>query len=210
MIVIQARENSTRFPQKWAHEIDGVKIIDRVYQACEQTSIRPIVFAVPNSCEKIIRHCRNNRYCVYDHEGDENDLIKRFINAMYCYDAERCLRITCDCPYHMPQEMEWAWKHGQDVDFCSNGWPEGRTTPDGVDCEVYSLRLLRWMDKNVIKGLAVDYRQHLPLCIYEWRCRCESAGFHLKRLDWPVNLSHIKTSIDTQEDIERMREGGLI
>jgi len=206
MIIIQSRQNSKRFPNKWRHEIDGVKIIDRVYQACEQTTIRPIVFAVPAKDFGIRTHCDDMGYNCYIFEGDENDLIKRFLEVMVQTEHERCLRITCDCAFHFPQEMSWVWEHGKDVDFCSNGWPSGRTTIDGCDCETYSLRLLRYMDKNV-QG---HYREHLPLWIYDHEDVLRGDGFHVKSLNWPINLSHIKTSIDSQDDIERMRRDGLI
>jgi spore coat polysaccharide biosynthesis protein SpsF (cytidylyltransferase family) len=204
MIIVQARMGSTRFPRKVLDcTIDGVPLIDRVISRCLDSTIRPIVVAIPGKDSKLSDHIgAGGLASVFDYDGPEDDLVARYLRVLehYHFDAkDRCLRITADCGYHMSSEMDYVWRKGQAVDFCSNGWPEGRTTPDGVDCETYSLRLLNWMHRNIPAKDPV--REHLPLYIYQHADELRARGFTLARTDWPVNLSHIKFSIDRPSDL---------
>lgn len=208
MIIIQARANSKRWPKKYRANIDGVPMLNRVVDQCRQTSIRPIVVATTDA--EVLEHCKPRGIPCLHVVCPDNDLIKRYIITMRTMQKERCLRVTADCPYIFPQEMQWIWQRGQGLDFCTNGHPHGRTTPDGVDCEVYSLRLLEWMDKQL--EATDDGREHLPLSLYSnvFATEAMSNGFLLGRLDWPVNLSKVKFSMDREEEYEQMKEKGLL
>lgn len=206
MIVIQARLDSKRWPKKVLADINGIPMIDRVYRQCQLSDIRPVVVATPEADAELIDYCKRKRYCVYPYEGDRNDLIGRYYNCLLEFGGERVLRITADCIFHMPQEMVWVWMQGQVDDFTSNGWPEGRTVADGCDAEVYSRKLLTWMNDNVTDPFE---REHIPLHLYRNHEKLKDK-FYFNRLDWPVNLSHIKTSIDSPADLEKMRKDGLI
>jgi spore coat polysaccharide biosynthesis protein SpsF (cytidylyltransferase family) len=206
LIAIQARLDSRRWPKKVLVDINGISMIDRVYEQCRLSEIRPVVIAVPAADTELIEHCQKRGYCVYQYGGDRNDLIGRYYHCLMEFGGERVLRITCDCPYHMPQEMIWVWMHGQIDDFTSNGWPEGRTVLDGADAECYSRRLLTWMNENITDPFE---REHIPIHLYRNHEKLKDR-FYFNRLDWPVNLSHIKTSIDSTADLDKMRKDGLI
>ena len=206
MIVIQARLDSTRWPKKALVKLDGIPMIDRVYKQCQLSDIRPVIVAIPADDLELGEHCQHAGYCTYLYGGERNDLIGRYWGALQEYGGDRVLRITADCPYHFPQEIAWVWSNGQIDDFTSNGWPEGRTTPDGVDAEVYSRRLLKWMYENVTDK---RYREHLPLYLYEHEAELKSK-FYLNRVDWAVDFSNVKFSMDRPEDYENIKKAGLI
>lgn len=204
-IIIQARTGSQRWPGKVLEPIDGIPMIDRVIAQCNKTGLDTFV-AIPENDEKLICYCTENNISFIT--GSENDLIDRYYTTMTKLGAIACLRITCDCPFLFPQEVLWV-KHEAErlgLDFCTNGYPPTRSTPDGIDCEYYSMALIKWMRSFVLGG---TYHEHLPLWLYDHWEEVESL-FAIGHVDWPVNLSKVKFSIDSNVDVLAMKEMGLI
>jgi len=206
MLVIQARLDSKRWPRKVLADIDGIPMIDRVHKACMLSGVKPVIVAIPEGDTELWDHCRKQGFICFPYDGDRNDLIGRYLAVVKELGYDRVLRITCDCPFHFPQEISWVWLQGQLDDFTTNGWPQGRTVADGCDAEVYSRRLLEWMDYNVTDLTA---REHLPKFLYENEAEI-SKQFTINKLNWPVNLSWVKTSIDSLADVQLMKAQRMI
>jgi len=190
---------SKRWPGKVLADVAGMPMILRVVKQCMAAHQSDIIAAIPDKGNDDLRVLLDN-YCIDIYEGSADDLIDRYICASGNYGG--VIRVTGDCPFVFPTEIE-----NIDIlastgvyDFISNGFPIGRTTPDGTDVEYYSQRLLLWMDRNAVDPL---YREHLPLYIYD-NLNEVSRQFKIKRVDWPIDLSHIKFSIDTPADLERV------
>ena len=208
LIGIQARLTSTRWPGKVIEPINGDPILLRVCKACQDSGIGwQVLMPYNEQNAPLSKFCNDNKIGYMGFPCDENDLIGRYIEFCEYHNLDGVLRVTADCPYIFPQEIQWIQYMAMvsEADFVTNGYPVGRTTPDGVDCEYYSHRLLSWMHKSIKDP---RYREHVPLYWYEHSIK--EAGFVGIRADWPVNLSGIKFSIDSPADVDRMRKDGLI
>ena len=83
-------------------------------------------------------------------------------------------------------------------DYISNVDERFRTTLDGADCEVISRRLL---DDTAQRATAPSDREHVTTLIRREPPAWAKIGVVLNHFD----LSWIKLSVDTEEDLERVR-----
>ena len=134
-------------------------------------------------------------------EGDEFDVLSRYVNAAKHYNADYVIRITGDCPLSLAYVIEGAAKIGlrSHYDYVSNCDERFRTSIDGLDCEFISTKLLNWAGDNA--KTAYD-REHVTPIIRRESPSWANLGVIINHLD----LSHIKLSVDTQEDYERACE----
>lgn len=136
-------------------------------------------------------------------EGDENDVLSRYVNALELYQADYVVRITADCPHipphHITKHVRAAITKGRDLTTNVHY----RSFKEGWDCEVLSARLMKWIGQNADS----DYdREHVTSLV--------SVGKPFPFMHSPdglpsichimqnVDESHIKTSIDTMEEFE--------
>lgn len=133
-------------------------------------------------------------------EGPEDDVLTRYAMAVQRFNPELVVRVTGDCPMH---EATIIGKHvgyavGRGYDYISNVDPRFRTALDGVDTEVISSRLL--VDTHRRATEAAD-REHVTTLIRRDPPLWARMGFVCGFFD----LSDIKLSVDTPEDLERVR-----
>jgi spore coat polysaccharide biosynthesis protein SpsF (cytidylyltransferase family) len=75
--------------------------------------------------------------------GPEHDVLQRHIIAAEAVGADTIMRVTSDCPLIDPDVCSLVLQAYRDtgVDYCTNALP--RSWPHGLDCEVFSLDLLK-------------------------------------------------------------------
>ena len=138
--IVQARLNSTRFPNKVLADINGKPMIVHVLERAKQIKgVDLVVAAIPRTdamLEKVIRSAG-----VFPVLGDEADVLSRFVEAIKGREADTIMRLTADCPALDPvvasktlslflanrPKSDYA-----DNDTLSSGYP------DGWDVEVFS------------------------------------------------------------------------
>lgn len=203
VIGIQARSTSTRFPRKCdaliggkrslEHVIDAAKAAERYSRKFERTNEfsaeawliipegDPLGDTFSGSCRIL--------------QGPEHDVLSRYIMLLDKTGADFVVRITGDCPlipsYIISRHMKLAGDLS--LDYLSNIYEDCRTAIDGEDCEVISARALRWLDKNALNPFD---REHVTTALRRERPQ----GFELGATLGYFDLSHVKLSIDTQED----------
>ncbi len=189
--IIQARMGSTRLPGKVLMPINGKPmlhhVIERTMQAVPNvmvaTSWKPEDDAIEAACIK---------YPIIVHRGDPLDLLDRYIEAAAEVAADRVVRITGDCPLIDPTVIRKVIDAlSKEVDYASNIFP--RTYPKGLDCEAFWYDVLLRLDRIS----APEEREHVTPAIR----RCPDL-FTIKNVGDPA---HINWSVDTQEDLERVR-----
>lgn len=206
MVGIQARSTSKRFPSK-AQAVIGTKtmtehVIRNVTDAVEfmQRSSRDnIEFSV---CLLIPTGdpLREVDGAVSILEGDELNVLSRYQKAFSIYRPDYVCRITADCPL-IPDYV--ISKHIRSAifgpfDYVTNGDPRFTTCVDGHDCEVMSKRMMRWLFDNA--KTPRDFEHVTILCKEQtpaWARVCNVIGY--------LDLSNMKLSVDTPEDLERVR-----
>lgn len=207
-IVIQARSTSTRFPGKIFEKIGSKQILQTVIDACQNSAnfvnactnqhgvVCGVALAVPYS-DPLIRQYSKNLII----QGPEDDVLKRYQLASEKLQSDYIVRVTSDCPFIPPFVISKAigWAARDNIDYLTNADPRFRTAPDGHDVEVISKRLLAWLDET-----ATDtHREHVTSYLVEhlpsWAIKKDILGF--------IDLfrPEFKLSVDTQEDLARLR-----
>lgn len=213
VIGVQARSTSKRFPNKISQKIAGRTMLEWVLSSCENA-----VRYLKNDCKSLNAEVQmallmpkgDPVATVYrGHltiiEGDENDVLSRYVTLAKGLGAHGVVRITADCPL-IPTHL--IAKHVKSFlikerDYTTNVLV--RSYKEGFDTEVISARLLQWLDENA-KG--VD-REHVTSLVGPGK------PFPFKDAYGKPSVCHIlnqfneseeRTSIDTPEDLEKIRK----
>ena len=210
LIGIQCRTNSERLPGKALMEIGGVSMIEKVVKTCissakylnsltKYDAHSRVVLLIPHDDNKLIDHMKSK---VEIFEGDEDDVLKRYIDAAKTYRADYVVRVTGDCFYIPSHTISRHIKRvvRRHCDYVNNILQ--RCQPEGWDCEVLSTALLDWLHEN---ARSKEDREHVTSYIPK---AIESGCFPKNRFLISTATDHydfsdIKTSIDTQEDYDR-------
>lgn len=209
-IGIQARTDSKRLPKKVHMKVGGITLINNVLNSCRRAANYidrqfmklggkcSLALLVPEGDE--IARLYGSQVKVY--EGPKDDVLKRYRAASEQENADYIVRITADC---VDIEQHCISRHIkaaliQKRDYTSN--VHYRTYPEGYDTEVLSRRLLEWLDDNAIEQ---SDREHVTTLIglgkpfpFKETNGTPSKCHVLQNKDF----SEIKTSIDTQEDLD--------
>ena len=144
-----------------------------------------------------IRNQFSERYNVF--EGDEEDVLGRYYQAVKHYDVDYVVRLTADCAWMtsvmINKVIRDCMKYG--ADYCSNVLV--RTFMEGLDVEVISARLIRVLHSRVISDTG---REHVTSEIPEMLGKNQLNGFVIHTVMSEYDFSDIKTSIDTKEEYD--------
>lgn len=207
-ILVQARSTSKRFPGKIFEIIGNRQVLERVMDTCIHSAryINNLSHVSGRVCDVSIVTPYNDklietysRYNIF--QGPEDDVLTRYVMAAKALGSDYVVRVTSDCPFipsfTITSAINFAVKEG--LDYITNADPRFRTSPDGHDVEVISKKMLFWLDETV-KDMA--HREHvtsyLTTCLPGWAKKADIIGF--------CDLSSLKLSIDTPEDLKRLSE----
>lgn len=208
-IIIQARSTSTRFPGKIFAKIGTKTVLQHVLDACNNSSsyinkytnkhglVSGVALVVPKGDELIQGYSKHHII-----EGDEHDVLSRYVRAADELHSDYIVRITSDCPFIPPYVIS---KHinlavNDSLDYLTNADPRYRTAPDGHDVQVMSRRMLDWLNEN---ATSAAHREHVCSVLME---KSPPQGFLTANIIGFADYSNIKLSVDTLEDLERMTE----
>jgi spore coat polysaccharide biosynthesis protein SpsF len=209
VIGIQARSTSKRFPRKVFETIDGRPMLKHVIDACDRAArymndhahktkvMVTVALAIPEG-DEIAQAFRKRGTIIV--EGPEDDVLSRYQQLASRLHADYVVRVTGDCPlippYLITKHIKTAVINA--YDYLSNVDEQARTACDGTDCEVISSRMLAHMGKEAAAG---PEREHVTLIARtrppEWARIGHIVGY--------LDLSNVKLSVDTPEDLERVR-----
>lgn len=210
LIAIQARTNSTRFPQK-IYQIIGKKMV--LQHVIDQAKSAKIYVERPShkktiKCEIAILHPEDDLQVktIFRSSGatliggDEQDVLSRFVKAQKETQADYIVRLTSDCPLLLDFIIS---KHilvavFNELDYVSNVDESVRLVFDGMDCEIMSKKALEWLEKN---ALSKESKEHVTVALRKERPQSLKYGFVSSKLD----SSALKLSLDTPDDLERIR-----
>lgn len=197
--IIQARTGSTRLPGKVLMDIAGKPmlwhVIDRVKRC--KTIDQIVVATTEQDKDKAIIELA--RKCgVETFAGSEDDVLDRYYQAARRYNADVIVRITSDCPLIDPiivDKVVAYYKDNMDnIDYVNTA----PSFPEGVDTEVFSFNAL----ETAWKGAKKRYeREHVCIYMHE-----NPAIFRLATIENDEDLSHIRFTVDTKEDLTAVKE----
>lgn len=209
LIGVQARTNSTRLPNKANIDICGKTLTEHVMDSCIEAAgflnrnfnklqaIVKVALLVPGNDPIAERYSRQYRVQSFP-EFPEADVLSRYVAAARETKADYIVRITGDCVLTAPYLVSRCVKSAlfERYDYVSNCLL--RTFREGMDTEVVSKRLLEWLDSNSLP----HEREHVTQALTN-RDRVPR-DFSFCHILNDVDDSHIKTSIDTKEDVDRV------
>lgn len=198
--IIQARMGSTRFPGKTLTEICGKPLLQHVIERVQHCElIDEIVVATTENKEDclIVELC--DKLGVKSFAGSENDVLDRFYLCAKKFDADIVVRVTADDPFKDPDVIDRAIKElisDRGLDYVSNTIKP--TYPEGIDIEVFAFKALERAWKEAVK---ISEREHVTP--YIWN---NPEIFRVSNFENSVNLSDLRWTLDTPQDLEFTRE----
>lgn len=206
LIGIQARSGSTRLPRKAYELIGGRMMMDRVIEIGKAASksitsngrFSATVAVLTPTGDPIATDFKTRGVEIV--EGPEQDVLARYAVAVERFEPDWIIRITGDCPMLPPNVVNSVFHLAvkSNYDYISNVDERCRTSMDGTDCEVISRRLFDHISRHAV---APHDREHVtPLCRGD-RPHWATAGIVIAHFD----LSDLKYSVDTPEDLARVR-----
>ncbi len=193
--IIQARMSSKRLPGKVLMPLFGVPMlllmVDRVMEA---RKVDKVIVATSNdkSDDPIWSLCNDKGISCY--RGDLGDVLGRFYTLSQIIRPEHIVRLTGDCPMIDSEVIDKTI-----LCHLQGGYDYTRNQgyPDGMDVEVMTYKALHtaWQEAKT------DYdREHVCPYLYtnpgKFRIGAYQNGY--------PDQSHVKISVDTQEDYERL------
>ena len=201
--IVQARMGNTRFPGKNGKMLMGKPqiwyVLDRVLKA---KSYEEVLLAIPYESNGGIQidAARSLGVETLVYRGNPNDLVHRYAIGADIMDADIVVRIPGDNTFIDPDEIDrivshynadpapWNWlTTNLDRDVLGNGYPAG------LGAEVYDVRFLNWLDRNVY---AKAHREHPHKWAFDNR--------HVRTIQAPEGLRRpdLSLSVDTENDWE--------
>ena len=194
---VQARMGSTRLPGKALVDIAGLTMLHRVTSRLGRAlGVDEVVIATSThpDDDAIVRHGADLGLRVF--RGGEMDVLGRYALVTRATGADLVVRVTSDCPFLDPVLASTVVAAVTDgVDYAANNL-EPRTFPRGLDVEVMTAAALLEADR-----LDVDpgTREHVTPFIRD------SGRYHLAAVSHDPDLSTIRWTVDTVEDLELAR-----
>lgn len=198
--IIQARMGSTRLPGKILKDVAGQPMLARVVERTRRAqTLDEVVIATTQLADDDIleRLCSERAWPCF--RGSERDVLDRYYRAAVEFKADLIVRITSDCPLIDPHLIDehvnrlisrWA-----EVDFVTNMFQQ--TYPLGLAVEAMPADVLARMKRMSQTDIR---KEHVTTLAYE-----EPGWLQIDHILHTVDLSHLRWTVDTQEDLELVR-----
>lgn len=202
-IIIQARANSTRYPEKVLKKIDKKNSvlgfqIKRVLNEFKNKNIF-IATTIKKKDEKICLVAKNNNVNFF--RGSEKNVLKRYLDCAKKFKIKNIVRITSDCPLVDPKLIKKMLKIFLEskYDYFANTYPINKSTfPDGSDIEIFKFSSLK---KAYESAKNKDDLEHVTT--YFWK---NSHSFKIKNYKIKKNFSDFRYCVDYKDDLMVIRQ----
>lgn len=198
--IVFARMASTRLASKVMINVQGKPILQHIIERVRRSKyIQKVVIATSSnsSDNRIAELGRNVGVDVF--RGSEDDVLDRCFQAAKKFSFDPIVRITADDPFKDPDIIDQIIKVYTDArgkyDLACNTLRP--TFPEGLDVEVISFHALEEAWSN--SSHPAD-REHLTQYLFR-----NPERFRIFNVENSENLSHIRLTLDTKEDLELVR-----
>jgi spore coat polysaccharide biosynthesis protein SpsF len=197
--IIQARMSSSRLPGKVLRLVGSQPMLARVVARASRARLVDEVMVATTtdpSDEPIAEYCEKAGITCF--RGNLYDVLDRYYQAAKLSGASVIVRLTADCPFIDPEEIDRTITHFHltCADFSANRLPPPfrRTTAIGMDTEVVSFVALERAWQEAAEPFE---REHVMPYLYDMPGR-----FKISVADWEKDLSHLRFTVDTPADLE--------
>lgn len=197
--IIQARLSSTRLPAKMLKKIVDKALLEHVIERIQRSKYidKIIVATTTNSNDGKLCDLLDNLKIPY-FRGSENDVLERYYQTAKHFQCKYIARITPDDPFKDPEVIDKVIEmfFNGNLDFAYNNHPA--TFPEGLDTEIFSFDALKKAQKE---SKDTFEREHVTQYFYR-----HPELFEQNNLENNVDLSYLRWTIDTKEDLQMARE----
>ena len=194
--VTQARYSSSRLPGKVLLKLGDTTVLDLHLQRIRHSKkIDELIVAttMEKESDEIIKIAKSNNCLVY--QGNLDDVLDRFYQAVKNTNADYIVRLTSDCPIIDPAYIDDLITVflEKNVDYACNCLKP--TLPDGMDAEIFTIAALEYAWLNAQKK---SEREHVTPYIRD------CGKFKIYSLEYENDLSKYRLTLDTKEDYEML------
>jgi spore coat polysaccharide biosynthesis protein SpsF len=203
--IVQARMGSTRLPGKVLEDVAGQPMLAHVVARCRAVPRLDAVCVATTTLERdeaLVAVAEASGAVAF--RGDEQDVLRRYVDAADATGADLVVRITSDCPLldpglvdEMLERRERLVDETGPIDCYSNA--AVRTYPRGLDTEIVPKSVLAALDATATDPRArehVTWALYRDPAVYRVEHHVESGGRDRSAHRWTV---------DTQEDLDLVR-----
>lgn len=203
IIVTQARVGSTRLPSKILKEIGGRSLLQIHLERLKKSRYGDnlvVATTFEDGVDEIIKIADSVQVSYY--QGDTDDVLGRFYNAVKDRNPDYIVRVTSDCPLIDPVLLDEVIQLAinQNLDYTTNTLVEAY--PDGQDVEVVKWTALKHAWKETT--LKSD-REHVTPYVRENSSFFGKNLFTSKNYDSSVNHNKVRMTVDEIEDFDAIK-----
>ena len=195
--IIQARQTSSRFPNKVIKKICNIPlIIILLLRLSKSKKINKIVLAIPNNKKNLKLYKIAKKWNCTIFKGDEKNVLKRYYEAAKKFKADVIVRVTGDCPLIDPKLVDNLINFfiKKKVDYVSNN--SRHTFPHGLDAEVFNFATL----KAAYFEASKEYqKEHVTYYI------TENEKFKKADLTSKIDYSNERWTVDKKKDFKLVK-----
>ena len=192
--IIQARCESTRFPNKILSKINNKTIIELLIERIKKSkSLDVIIVATSNdkSNQQLIKILKKNKIDYFI--GDQNHVLSRYYKAAKKFQLKTIIRLTGDNPL-VDYRLIDKYIHNfnlNNYDYLSDENPP--TYPDGMDVEVFKFKILEYAYFNCKSKFE---KEHVTPGIKN------NKDIKIGKKKYKENFSFLRLTIDEKKDYE--------
>lgn len=201
VVIIQARTGSTRLPGKVLKDLAGEPMLARVVERTRRARHLDEVVVATSDLEaddRIARLCAERGWACF--RGSESDVLDRYYRAAFALRADVVVRVTSDCPLIDPDlidlHVERLLEGWSETDFVTNMLRQ--SFPLGLAVEVMPIDVLARMNRM---SQTPELREHVTTLAY-----VEPERFRIENIVHETDLSGMRWTVDTAEDLEFVRQ----
>lgn len=199
LCIIQARLSSKRLPAKMFKKILNKTLIERVLlQISNSKKISKIIIATSNhpSDNTLVKYCKSKNIKVY--RGSLNKVAQRFYEISKKENSNSFLRVNGDSPLIDYRLIDYCIEQFEKskLDILTNSFP--KTFPKGQGVEIIKSKVFQKEFKNIKSKKDLEH-------VFPYFYRNKSK-FKFKNINCKENLNMINLSVDTFEDLLRIRK----
>ncbi|MBS0289681.1 MAG: hypothetical protein JSS07_06570 [Proteobacteria bacterium] len=195
-VIVAARLASKRLPGKALLPMFGLPMLGLLLHRLKSTtsSVKIVLATTKRNEDKQL--CSIANEMGYDSfQGDENDLVARYVDCANFYNMDYVVRVTGDCPFVDGPTLDFFLKAALNNEVFSLATTKG-CFPVGIDFELFTTKSMQHLHET---HLTVQEREHLTLHYYQ------NSIYPIKRIYPPQDWKNTTTSftIDTEEDYKK-------